>query len=155
MPGYTLPSIPRVLLNKDPVENFERPNDVYIPGDCDESVWSLCQKLGWDKELRELHKTIDGFEADKERYPTERAETSTKPAAEDAVEQLAKELAEELRLDKEEDIEIRRLESQNDKDDAILKSDTEDDTAVVVDKKEDKDKDPTTEDSSKDRNEKL
>ena len=56
---------------------------------------------------------------------------------EDTIAQLTKELKEELRLDKEEDVEVRKVESEeNNKDekDKDLRSDTWDDNTVVVEK---------------------
>lgn len=162
LPEYTHPKIPRVVLNKDVVENFERPNDIYIPGDCDESVWSLCQKLGWEKDLLELHNEIGGVVGDwmhKEGVENSPAGTES-TRVEDSVEQLRRELEQELKLDKEEDIELRKAEDIVDKsDDAGLKSDTWDDDSVVVTKKdsetkEETGKDPKEEDPSKDPKEK-
>jgi len=151
LPGYTYPSVPRVLLNKEPVENFDRPNDVFILGDCDESLMTLCQKLGWDKELSELHKKIGGFGADKDGK-TDEGETS-KPTVEDTVEQLTKELAEELKLDK--DIEIRRVERKDESKDDALDSVTLDSTTIGMDKTEDEGKDPPTDQREKEPKEKL
>jgi len=67
LPNFTLPSIPRVLLNKACVDGFSRPNDVSVLGDCDDSIWQLCQNLGWDEELRKLHETIGGINRDWKR----------------------------------------------------------------------------------------
>lgn len=151
------------------MENFERPNDIYVPGDCDESIWSLCQKLGWEKELWKLHNEIGGVGGDwmlkegAENSPAETEETTV----EDTVEQLTRELEQELKLDKEEDIEIRKLEGETSTSDyAVLKSNTWDDEAVVVSKKdapvkeaktkeESREKDPNEEIPSNDPKEKL
>lgn len=151
LPGYTYPSVPRVLLNKEPVENFDRLNDVFIPGDCDESVMVLCQKLGWDKELSELHKKIGGFGADKDGKTNE--EEASKPTAEDAVEQLTKELAEGLKLDN--DVEIRKVEGKDESKDDALDSVTLDSTTIGMDKKEDEGKDLPTDQREKEPKEKL
>jgi NAD+-dependent protein deacetylase SIR2 len=128
LPDYALPSVPRVLLNKEPVDNFERPNDVYIPGDCDESIWKLCEKLEWQADLKALHDEIGGVGGNWEIKKTTERETpatNKEPEVEDAITQLARELAEELRLDKEEDVEIRKIEQSLDKpDNKVLKSDT-------------------------------
>jgi NAD+-dependent protein deacetylase SIR2 len=126
LPEYTLPSVPRVLLNNDPVDDFDRPNDVSVLGDCDESVWSLCQKLGWDGELRELHQQIGGVDRE---WGGKVSKPDTK--AEDTVDQLARELAAELKLDKEEDVELRKTEGR---DETIARSDTWDDEAFVLKK---------------------
>jgi NAD+-dependent protein deacetylase SIR2 len=120
LPEYTRPSVPRVVMNFDALENFERPNDVYIAGDCDQTIWSLCEKLGWLDELQALHKQVDGVE------PKLGAEK--KSEAEETVDKLAKELAEELKLDKEEDVEIRRIK---DKQGPVL---SDGDTVVVTQK---------------------
>jgi hypothetical protein len=150
LPGYTSPKVPRILLNNDPVEDFTRPNDVFIQGDCDESVWKLCVKLGWHDQLRELHKKIGGvprewdtsFNDVKQQGKEEETEGAKGTAAEDTVAQLTKELEEELRLDKEEDIEVHKVEEDAETakkdghdDDKVLKSDTWDDNTVIVEKK--------------------
>jgi len=129
LPEYALPSVPRVLFNKDPVDIFERPNDVCVLGDCDESVWSLCEKLDWHAELAKLHDEIGGVGRD--WNVKESKEKGTKEA-EDTVEQLTKQLAEELKLDKEEDVELRREEELRDTNDKVAESDTWDDDAVVL-----------------------
>jgi NAD-dependent histone deacetylase SIR2 len=148
LPGYTLPSKPRILLNNDPVDDFNRPNDAWIAGDCDESVWKLCRKLGWHKDLRKLHKKIGGISkdwdpeiADSEDSTEETEETVT----EDTVAQLTKELERDLKLDKEEDVNLRKAEEIVDKgDDTVLKSETRDDQHVVIETK-DGDTKPATE----------
>jgi hypothetical protein len=145
LPEYIPPSVPRVLFNNDTVENFDRPNDVCVLGDCDESVWSLCQKLGWHTELWKLHNEIGGVGGDWElRDGKEKGENKT----EDTVEQLAKQLAEELKLDKEEDVELKEEEERGATDDKVAKSDTWDDDAVVVKKDIQAESEPTIESSS-------
>lgn len=118
-------------MNLDVLDNFERPNDVYVPGDCDQSIWSLCEKLGWLDDLQALHKRVNGaahsFGAEK------KAESEEQLASEKTVDQLAKELAEELKLDKEEDGEIRRVGEAEQK---AAKSDTWDDETVVIIRKD-------------------
>jgi NAD+-dependent protein deacetylase SIR2 len=129
LPGYALPKAPRILLNNDPVETFDRPNDAFIQGDCDESIWKLCQKLGWDDELRELHKKIDGVSREWDmgfrKESDESKEESDKTVVEDAVAKLTKELEEELKLDKEEDAEVQKVGEQADKSEKSDKSDEE------------------------------
>jgi NAD-dependent histone deacetylase SIR2 len=124
LPGFTLPSKPRILLNNDLVDDFDRPNDAYIPGDCDESIWKLCRKLGWHEDLRQLHKKINGISREWDigfTEPESANEESTETAVEDTVEQLAKELNEELRFDEEEDAELRNVENVVDKaDDTVV-----------------------------------
>jgi len=110
LPSYTLPSVPRILFNIDPVDQFFRMNDASILGDCDESIWTLSQKLGWDDELRKLHDEIDGIEREWNMEYVAGGDEGKKKAEEETVEALARELAEELKLDKEEDAELQRLE---------------------------------------------
>jgi thiamine pyrophosphate-dependent acetolactate synthase large subunit-like protein len=116
LPGYTYPKVPRILLNNDPVETFDRPNDAFIQGDCDESIWKLCLKLGWQDELRELHKKIDGvsreWDMEFRKKSDESTDNSDKTVVEDTVAQLTKELEEELKLDKEEDVEVGKVEDK-------------------------------------------
>jgi hypothetical protein len=171
LPGYTSPKVPRILLNNDPVEDFTRPNDVFIQGDCDESVWKLCVKLGWHDQLRELHKKIGGvprewdtsFNDLEQQGNEEETEGSKGTAVEDTVAQLTKELEEELRLDKEEDIEVLKVEEnaetakkddEND-DEKVLKSDTWDDNTVIVEKKDTATAAADKEESPKEVKEKL
>jgi NAD+-dependent protein deacetylase SIR2 len=155
LPDYTRPSVPRVVLNIDAIENFERPNDVYIAGDCDKSIWSLCQKLGWEKDLQILHTEIGGVSGDWElgasgkKSPAESEETTVgEPGVEDAVAQLTRELEQELRLDKDEDVEVRKTEEKVDKpDESLLRTETRDDDVVVVSKKDEQSSETTKEDS--------
>jgi hypothetical protein len=153
LPEYVPPSIPRALFNNDAVENFNRPNDVCVLGDCDESVWSLCQKLGWHTELWTLHNKIGGVGGDWELTDGEAKEENK---SEDTVEQLTKELAEELKLDKEEDVELKKEEERGSTDDKLAKSDTWNDDAVVVNKDiEAESAQPTDSSSKKDLAEEL
>jgi len=141
-----------VVLNIDAVENFERPNDVYIPGDCDESIWSLCQKLGWEEDLRKLHNEIGGVDGNWElrssgkKSPAESEETTVEgPRVEDAVAQLTRELEQGLRLDKEPDVEVRKIEEKGDKpDEPLLRSETCDAAAATIVTKEDGQSSETT-----------
>ena len=134
LPNYTHPLIPRILLNLEPVEDLDRPNDAWIKGDCDESILKLCQKLGWLKELQELHEMVGGIERKWHKEPSTgeeetadgNGESGKGVASEDMVAQLTKELAEELRLDKEEDVELKKQEEKEeskkgDEDDKILR----------------------------------
>lgn len=131
LPEFVPPSVPRVLFNNDAVEDFERPNDVCVLGDCDESVLSLCQKLGWHTELAKLHEKIGGVKRDWD--VREGAERGGKEA-EGTVEKLTKELAEDLKLDKEEDVELRKEDERGDTNEKVAKSDTWDDDTVVLKK---------------------
>ena len=117
LPNYTHPHVPRVLVNFEPVEDLDRPNDAWIEGDCDESIWRLCQKLGWDTELQELHEKIGGVERKwyKDAATEEEGEggeEEERVTAENTVEELTRQLAEELRLDQEEDVELRKEEER-------------------------------------------
>ncbi|EGN92945.1 hypothetical protein SERLA73DRAFT_116586 [Serpula lacrymans var. lacrymans S7.3] len=51
---------PRVLLNKDAVGEFERPDDVVRLGECDQLVRVLCRELGWEGELEEAWEAVGG-----------------------------------------------------------------------------------------------
>ena len=144
-----------MVLNIDAVENFERPNDVYVAADCDESIWSLCQKLGWEKDLWKLHNEIGGVEGDWElrgsgkKSAAESEETTVEePRVDDAVAQLTRELEQGLRLDKEEDAEVRKVEKGDKPDESVLRSQSSDDDAVVVSKKEAQSSETTKEDVS-------
>jgi thiamine pyrophosphate-dependent acetolactate synthase large subunit-like protein len=130
LPGYTYPKVPRILLNNDPVETFDRPNDVFVQGDCDESIWKLCVKLGWQDDLRELHKKIDGvsreWDLEFRKKSDESTDNTERTVVEDTVAQLTKELEEELKLDKEEDVEVAKVEGKDEESAENLKnSDTE------------------------------
>ena len=129
LPNYTKPSVPRIVLNYEPLDDFDRPNDVYIPGDCDASIWTLCEKLGWTDDLQNLHREVNGVEHKLGRGKEEEEGVET----EAAVDKLTRELAEELRLDKEEDGELRRM---RDEEGPALKADTWDDDTVVITKKD-------------------
>lgn len=57
----------RILLNRELVGNlkaydgggdFGEPEDVFYPGDCDDSIMLIAQLLGWDEELRSNHSEI-------------------------------------------------------------------------------------------------
>lgn len=52
----------RVLLNREPVGAFlnrgrpgSKHRDVFVEGDCDDSVRQLCKLAGWERELEELY----------------------------------------------------------------------------------------------------
>jgi hypothetical protein len=113
LPQMVPQRVPRILLNLEPVENFGRTNDVFIPGDCDESIWRLCRKLGWHTELINLHKDIGGvereWEVDSDKLPAKKDEVD----AGETLAELTRSLQEELRLDQEEDAEVDRVEKAN------------------------------------------
>lgn len=60
LPGLASDSIPLVIMNKEPIAHLEGRISNYIPGNCDKSILYLCQQLGWEVELGELHKQIGG-----------------------------------------------------------------------------------------------
>ena len=131
LPEYARPSVPRVVMNLDALDDFERPNDVHLLGDCDQTIWTLCERLGWLDDLQTLHTQIDGVPHRFGVVPEEK-----KLETRETVDALARELAEELKLDKEEDVEIRKVREK------VLKSDTWDDDAVIVTKRDAEDPKP-------------
>ena len=49
----------RVLMNRELVGDFDPGaswRDVFAEGDCDDSVHTLCEMLGWEQELHVLKK---------------------------------------------------------------------------------------------------
>jgi hypothetical protein len=64
LPGLAPGSIPLVIMNKEPIAHFEG-RGIYIPGNCDESISSLCRELGWEKDLRKLHRQANGGQVPK------------------------------------------------------------------------------------------
>lgn len=152
LPGYTLPSVPRVLFNYDEVEGFGRMNDASVLGDCDESVWTLCQKIGWHEELKNLHEEIGGVERKWDtKFTMQDTEAEGTSPAEETVEQLTKQLAEELRLDKEEDVEVDRLNAK----DREVQKELEGKVKGVEGDKNDKEKGPQVEPTTTGAKEKL
>jgi NAD+-dependent protein deacetylase SIR2 len=111
LPQFTSDGVPRILLNLESVENFGGKNDVFVPGDCDESIWKLSRKLNWHKELRNLHQEVGGvgreWEVDTDELPAKKEDELD---ADETVAELTRELRDELNLDKEEDDEIGRVE---------------------------------------------
>ena len=60
MPGELCP---RVLINMEQVGNIgRRRDDVVLLGECDRVVRDLCRELGWEDELVELWKAVQGEE---------------------------------------------------------------------------------------------
>ena len=71
LPEMVNKSCPRVLLNRELVGTFLSRNgtktrrksyennqrDIFHPGDCDESIRTLCKLLGWEEELLELNES--------------------------------------------------------------------------------------------------
>ena len=115
LPSYVPPSIPRVLLNKEVVDEFDGPNDAFVKGDCDESILELCRKLGWDEELWKLHKDIGGVETPLEKKTlVDAASRDEIPSAEDTVTELAKELERDLKLSDTEAAKLKKVENDAD-----------------------------------------
>jgi len=77
-------------------------NDICVLGDCDNTVWDLCVRLGWHNELKALHCEIGGIER-------EWNVDGIKTKEDRAVEELTRELSEELKLDFEEDEEVNAM----------------------------------------------
>ena len=61
LPQFADKSCRRLLLNRELVGDFVPPGvkgndrDVFLEGDCDDSVLKLCQILGWEEELADLN----------------------------------------------------------------------------------------------------
>lgn len=57
IPEKVGPHCKRILLNKERVGNMDDSDrDVFYEGDCDDTILELAQILGWEQELRALHK---------------------------------------------------------------------------------------------------
>ncbi|KAI5896593.1 NAD-dependent deacetylase sirtuin-2 [Schizophyllum commune H4-8] len=87
MPGELCP---RVLINMEQVGNIgRRKDDVVLLGECDKVVRDLCRELGWEDELIELWKAVQGEEEpandkEAEKVGLEKAEAGRKHAEEEA-----------------------------------------------------------------------
>lgn len=58
IPDWVKSDVPRLLINRELVGSFMGPHfkkDVFLDGDCDESVRQLCQLAGWEEELDRLY----------------------------------------------------------------------------------------------------
>jgi len=57
IPDWVKSDCHRVLLNRELVGSFygDKPKDVFLEGDCDDSVRKLCQYAGWEEELDQLY----------------------------------------------------------------------------------------------------
>lgn len=63
LPNLVPESCPRLLLNLEPAGDIgDRSDDVVHLGDCDTSVRTLCDLLGWRSELEKLWKDSDAGE---------------------------------------------------------------------------------------------
>mmetsp|Transcript_25405 Transcript_25405/g.54645 ORF Transcript_25405/g.54645 Transcript_25405/m.54645 type:complete len:376 (+) Transcript_25405:31-1158(+) len=57
IPDWVKSDVHRLLINREMVGSFhgDKPLDVFLEGDCDESVRKLCQLAGWEEELDQLY----------------------------------------------------------------------------------------------------
>jgi thiamine pyrophosphate-dependent acetolactate synthase large subunit-like protein len=77
LPDHAPNSTQRVIINNEPI-SIQREHDIFIQGDCDETIIEICKKLGWEKELMTLHrKIIQGWIPDKFARATPNAQKDT------------------------------------------------------------------------------
>lgn len=57
IPDWVKSNVPRLLLNRDLVGTFGKANDVFMEGDCDDSVRQLCRMIGWEEELDAIYES--------------------------------------------------------------------------------------------------
>jgi len=57
IPEWVTDSTPRLLVNRELVGDFhlQKLTDLYLEGDCDESVRQLCKLAGWENELDDVY----------------------------------------------------------------------------------------------------
>ena len=55
IPDWVKSDVPRVLINREIAGTFSEDRDVFLEGDCDESVRKICNMVGWEKELDQLY----------------------------------------------------------------------------------------------------
>jgi NAD-dependent SIR2 family protein deacetylase len=64
IPEFVSDSIPRLLLNREHVGGFDTSEynyrDVFVSGNCDNSVEKLCEMLGWGDELKNAYDSVEG-----------------------------------------------------------------------------------------------
>jgi len=53
--GLVLSSIPLIIMNKELISQFKG-RSIYILGNCNNFISRLCRKLGWQNDLRKLHR---------------------------------------------------------------------------------------------------
>ncbi|TRM61048.1 DHS-like NAD/FAD-binding domain-containing protein [Schizophyllum amplum] len=88
--GTSLTLCPRVLINMEKVGDIgRRKDDVVLLGECDKVVRDLCRELGWEDELVELWKAVQGEEEpaddkEAEKIALKEAEEGRKRAEEEA-----------------------------------------------------------------------
>jgi len=62
IPSWVPKNCPRLLLNRELVGNFnikDGSRDIFMKGDCDDSVKTVCELAGWEKELEKLSSRKD------------------------------------------------------------------------------------------------
>lgn len=59
IPSFVKKDCPRILLNREMVGFAFSPKqrDLFIQGNCDESVRNICHLAGWDKQLEDFHQS--------------------------------------------------------------------------------------------------
>ena len=55
IPDWVKSNVPRLLMNRDLVGTFGKDTDVFMKGDCDDSVRELCRLIGWEDELDAIY----------------------------------------------------------------------------------------------------
>lgn len=57
IPDWVKSNVPRLLINRECVGTFGsgKDTDVFLEGDCDESVRELCRLIGWEDELDKIY----------------------------------------------------------------------------------------------------
>lgn len=60
IPDWVKKDVPRLLINREKVGSFKGnyPTDVFMEGDCDESIQKLCQMAEWEKELNQIYSEV-------------------------------------------------------------------------------------------------
>ncbi|KAG7343400.1 silent information regulator protein Sir2 [Nitzschia inconspicua] len=76
----------RVLFNRDLVMRIRKRNDIFVAGDCDESVQTLCDLLGWGEALLEAHRKASLGKEKDQGENTANSETEAEVAVEETVE---------------------------------------------------------------------
>ena len=55
IPDWVKSDVPRVLINREMAGTFNGDKDVFVEGECDESVRKICKMIGWEEELDQLY----------------------------------------------------------------------------------------------------
>lgn len=59
LPSLAAPGVPRILINRDPAGDLgSRPDDLLLLNDCEDTVRTLADSLGWRKELDDIWKEV-------------------------------------------------------------------------------------------------